>query len=37
MTSVLIEEFSQLATIPAKNLVQQRREKFYAMGVWTDK
>lgn len=37
MAAVLTEEFSQLATVPTKNLVQQRREKFYAMGVWTDK
>ncbi len=37
MAAVLTEELSQLATVPTKNLVQQRREKFYAMGVWTDK
>ena len=36
MTSVLQEELDNLTRTPTPALVQQRREKFYAMGVWTE-
>ncbi len=34
--SVLSEEIKKLQQIPAEQLIAQRREKFYAMGVWTE-
>lgn len=36
MTSALLEELDNLSGTPASSLVQLRREKFYAMGVWTE-
>ena len=36
MTSVIAEEIGNLSRIPMLDLVKQRREKFYAMGVWTE-
>ncbi len=36
MTSALLEELDNLTRTPTPSLVQQRREKFYAMGVWTE-
>ena len=35
-TTVIQGELLRLATMTAAELVQQRREKFYAMGVWTE-
>lgn len=34
--SVLVEELQALEKIPVEELVHQRREKFYGMGVWTE-
>ncbi len=36
MTSALLEELDSLTRTPTQSLVKQRREKFYAMGVWTE-
>lgn len=36
MRTVILEELDDLSRIPADDLVQRRREKFYAMGVWTE-
>ncbi len=36
MTSALLEELDSLTRKPTQSLVKQRREKFYAMGVWTE-
>lgn len=36
MQSVLREELSVLGSITTSDLVTKRREKFYAMGVWTE-
>ncbi len=33
---VITEELERLGTVEVKQLVEQRREKFYAMGVWTE-
>lgn len=36
MTTTLADELSRLCAIDADTLVRERREKFYAMGVWTE-
>jgi acetyl-CoA carboxylase carboxyl transferase subunit alpha len=36
LKDALIEELSRLASIPVDDLVVNRREKFYGMGIWTD-
>jgi acetyl-CoA carboxylase carboxyl transferase subunit alpha len=36
LRSVITEELERLGTVEVKQLVEQRREKFYAMGVWTE-
>jgi acetyl-CoA carboxylase alpha subunit len=36
VVSVLEEELSALEKLPAAQLVKERREKFYEMGVWTE-
>jgi len=36
LTEILGEELATLQALPAVDLVQRRREKFYAMGVWTE-
>lgn len=36
LREIIIEELNQLSTIPTDELVRRRREKFYAMGVWTE-
>jgi acetyl-CoA carboxylase carboxyl transferase subunit alpha len=35
LRDVLKQELTQLLMVPVDELVRQRREKFYAMGVWT--
>lgn len=35
LRDVLNQELTQLLMVPVDELVRQRREKFYAMGVWT--
>jgi acetyl-CoA carboxylase carboxyl transferase subunit alpha len=36
LRSVITEELEGLGVVEVKQLVEQRREKFYAMGVWTE-
>lgn len=36
LRDIITEELNQLSTIPTDDLVRRRREKFYAMGVWTE-
>ena len=36
VTSVLDEELRALEKMPVEQLVKERREKFYQMGVWTE-
>ena len=36
LRSVITEELQGLGVVEVKQLVEQRREKFYAMGVWTE-
>jgi acetyl-CoA carboxylase carboxyl transferase subunit alpha len=33
---VITEELERLGTVEVEQLIEQRREKFYAMGVWTE-
>lgn len=36
MTSALADELNRLCALDSETLVRERREKFYAMGVWTE-
>ncbi len=36
MTSTLADELNRLCALDSETLVRERREKFYAMGVWTE-
>jgi acetyl-CoA carboxylase alpha subunit len=33
---VITEELERLGTVEVEQLIEQRRAKFYAMGVWTE-